>query len=324
MALKYAGLIELGVASGDSATVPVWVPTRYLRVIVRVEFRAFLQMIEWCTWRECNCVFQSAASRNKLPQQLYPRSACQCRPPGWTNRGASMCRGLWRTLPRWSQRHVHRLQIRQRRLQNFLETVAYHLLYFINCNTVSRLQVSSCNIATSLRLHIPTMAKSQRITKLPLIPLATDTVLLPGNGLRIPFAASRPDIPALLSQVYSTTAGKTSTQRFDAVHVICVPLNSPLLSKNGQRLIGDKKEKEEKELRKVEPAYAKKEDLFTWGCAAKISGVEGRGSGEFSLIVEGLSRVRISKVTQERPYFEGEVSYETDDGKHATIPNPLS
>lgn len=168
------------------------------------------------------------------------------------------------------------------------------------------------------------MAKSPRATKLPLIPLASDTVLLPGNGLRIPFAASRPDIPALLSQVYSTTAGKTSAQRFDAVHVICVPLNSPLLSKNGQRLIGDKKEEEGKELRKIEPAYAKKEDLFTWGCAAKISGVEGRGTGEFSLIVEGLSRVRILKVTQERPYFEGEVSYETDDGKHATIPNPLS
>ena len=164
------------------------------------------------------------------------------------------------------------------------------------------------------------MAKSQRATKLPLIPLAADTVLLPGNGLRIPFAANRPDIPALLSQVYSTTAGRTSAQRFDSVHVICLPLNSPLLSKNGQKLIGDRKDKEEKERRIVDPAHAKKEDLFTWGCAAKISGVEGRGTGEFSLIVEGLSRVRILKVTQERPYFEGEVAYEKDDGERAIIP----
>lgn len=175
---------------------------------------------------------------------------------------------------------------------------------------------------------IPIMTKAQRATKLPLIPLAADTVLLPGNGLRIPFAASRPDIPALLSQVYSKTAGKTSAQRYNAVHVICVPLNSPLLSKNGQKMIGDKREKDRngkdvKDARIPEPADAKKEDLFTWGTAAKISGVEGRGTGEFSLIVEGLSRVRILRVTQERPYFEGEVSYETDDGKHEIDPTRL-
>lgn len=162
------------------------------------------------------------------------------------------------------------------------------------------------------------MAKTQRATRLPLIPLAADTVLLPGNGLRIPFAASRPDIPALLSQVYSKTAGKNSAQRYDAVHVICVPLNSPLLSENGQKMIDAKKrDKDHKEKRTPEPAEARKEDLFTWGTAAKIGGVEGRGTGEFSLIVEGLSRVRILKVTQERPYFEAEVAYETDDGKHS-------
>ena len=167
------------------------------------------------------------------------------------------------------------------------------------------------------------MAKTLRATRLPLIPLAADTVLLPGNGLRIPFAASRPDIPALLSQVYSKTAGKNSAQRYDAVHVICVPLNSPLLSKNGQNMIGDKrkgKDGEDKERKGPEPAEARKEDLFAWGTAAKIGGVEGRGTGEFSLIVEGLSRVRILKVTQERPYFEAEVAYETDDGKHTFTP----
>jgi ATP-dependent Lon protease len=64
-----------------------------------------------------------------------------------------------------------------------------------------------------------------------------------------------------------------------------------------------------------EPADAKADDLFLWGTAAKISGVEGRGSGDFSLIVEGISRVRIHKVTQEKPYFEAEVVYESDGRK---------
>ncbi|OBT65835.1 ATP-dependent protease La [Pseudogymnoascus sp. 23342-1-I1] len=149
-----------------------------------------------------------------------------------------------------------------------------------------------------------------RVQTVPVIPLATDTVLLPGNGLRIPFAASRPDIPALLSQVYTRASGKPVSQRYHNAHVICVPLNSPLLSSNGQKLLTEDGKANKYTI--PDPASAKKDDLFTWGTAAKISGVEGRGTGEFSLIVEGVSRVRVLKVTQERPYFEAEVQYETD------------
>ncbi|KFY72680.1 hypothetical protein V499_07178 [Pseudogymnoascus sp. VKM F-103] len=155
-----------------------------------------------------------------------------------------------------------------------------------------------------------------RAQKVPVIPLAADTVLLPGNGLRIPFAASRPDIPALLSQVYTRASGKPASQRYHNAHVICVPMNSPLLSSNGQKLLTENelKDKDGKasKYKIPDPASAKKDDLFTWGTAAKISGVEGRGTGEFSLIVEGVSRVRVLRVTQERPFFEAEVQYETD------------
>ncbi|KFX97161.1 hypothetical protein V497_00032 [Pseudogymnoascus sp. VKM F-4516 (FW-969)] len=151
-----------------------------------------------------------------------------------------------------------------------------------------------------------------RAQKVPVIPLAANTVLLPGNGLRIPFAASRPDIPALLSQVYTRASSKPASQRYHNAHVICVPLNSPLLSSNGQKLLTEDKDGKENKHTIPDPASAKKKDLYTWGTAAKISGVEGRGTGEFSLIVEGVSRVRILKVTQERPYFEADVQYETD------------
>jgi len=60
-------------------------------------------------------------------------------------------------------------------------------------------------------------------------------------------------------------------------------------------------------------SVASKEDLFGYGVAAKISGVEGRGTGEFALIVEGIARIRIDKYTQERPFFEAEVTYLYDD-----------
>ena len=70
----------------------------------------------------------------------------------------------------------------------------------------------------------------------------------------------------------------------------------------------------------INPSSATKEDLFAYGVAAKISGVEGRGTGEFALLVEGVARVRIDKVTQERPFFEAEVTYEYDDGKYQSSP----
>jgi ATP-dependent Lon protease len=77
-------------------------------------------------------------------------------------------------------------------------------------------------------------------------------------------------------------------------------------------ITGDAKPKEKPD---INPASATKDDLFGYGVAAKISGVEGRGTGEFALLVEGVSRVRIEKLTQERPFFEAEVTYEHDDGR---------
>lgn len=151
--------------------------------------------------------------------------------------------------------------------------------------------------------------------RLPVIPLAKDTVLLPGIILRIPVPGDRSDIPALLSTVYSRAASKTPSQRLDNVNVVCVPLGSPLLSRTGQKTISEKGQTPDpKEVSNVNPSTASKNDLFGYGVAAKISGVEGRGTGEFALLVEGVARVRLDKVTQETPYFEADVTYKHDAG----------
>jgi ATP-dependent Lon protease len=156
------------------------------------------------------------------------------------------------------------------------------------------------------------MAPIKAIT-LPVIPLAKNTVLLPGIVLRIPVSGSRSDIPALLSNVYSLAAAKTPSQRLDNVNIAYVPLNSPFLTPNGQRMISqDKQASKPKERLDTSPYSATKDDLFGYGVAAKISGVEGRGTGEFALLVEGVARIRIEKITQERPFFEAEVKYEYD------------
>lgn len=150
---------------------------------------------------------------------------------------------------------------------------------------------------------------------LPVIPLAKDTVLLPGIVLRIPVAGNRPDVPALLSNIYSRAAAKTPSQRLDNVNIACVPLNSPFLTPNGQRMISqDERSPKEKERLDINPSRATKDDIFGYGVAAKISGVEGRGTGEFSLLVEGVARIKIGKITQEQPFFEAEVTYIHDEG----------
>jgi ATP-dependent Lon protease len=77
----------------------------------------------------------------------------------------------------------------------------------------------------------------------------------------------------------------------------------------------DKRSPKPKERLDINPSSAAKEDLFGYGVAAKISGVEGRETGEFGLIVEGVARIRIKKFTQEYPFFEAEVTYEYDEGK---------
>jgi len=156
-----------------------------------------------------------------------------------------------------------------------------------------------------------------KAVKLPVIPLAKDTVLLHGIVLRIPVTGNRPDISALLSSVYGRAASKTLSQRIDNVNVACVPLNSPFLTQNGQKMISHhEKGPKPKERLDINSANATNEDLFGYGVAAKISGVEGRGTGEFALLVEGIARIRIEKLTQERPYFEAQVVYEYDDGEH--------
>ena len=100
----------------------------------------------------------------------------------------------------------------------------------------------------------------------------------------------------------------------DGVHVACVPLASPYLTSTGQRMIGSDKDsgKERKtEDKDIDFASLRKEDLFGYGVAAKISGVEGRGTGEFALLVEGVERIKVERVKERREsgFLEGEVIY---------------
>lgn len=149
---------------------------------------------------------------------------------------------------------------------------------------------------------------------LPIIPLAHGSILLPGVTLRIP-VANRADIPALLSSVY--TRASTPKPDATAISIGCVPLNSPLLSPDGQRLLDNKSaiNWSEPDKSDTNPGKVKKGDLFAYGTVAKISGVQGRRPGELALIVEGVRRFKIYSITQNKPYFEAEVAYVDEDGK---------
>ncbi|CAO2654630.1 Nn.00g113630.m01.CDS01 [Neocucurbitaria sp. VM-36] len=138
---------------------------------------------------------------------------------------------------------------------------------------------------------------------LPLIPLAPPLAVLPGTTLKIPIT-NRSDVAAILAKIYSISP----TAKPDAaITVACVPLNSNSLGPDGQLLIEDAT-KGDKTVYESDPIQATKKDVFGYACVAKVSGVQGRRQGDLSLVVEGLERVRVVDVVQERPYFEGELA----------------
>lgn len=141
-----------------------------------------------------------------------------------------------------------------------------------------------------------------KTTKIPLIPLAKDTVLLPGVTLRIPLN-NRPDIANLLSSLVNRNRRDSGP-----ITIACVPLASSRLSKDGLRLIenGSESDNQEEE-ESVDAGQARKDDLFKYGTLAKIVGVQRRVYSEPYLLVEGIKRLSVAKVLKERPFFEAEV-----------------
>lgn len=149
---------------------------------------------------------------------------------------------------------------------------------------------------------------------LPLIPLAPPLAVLPGTTLKIPIT-NRSDVAAILAKIYSISP----TAKPDAaITVACVPLKSNTISPDGRLLIEDGRNNS-KALYENDPLQATKKDIYGYACVAKVSGVQGRRQGDLSLVVEGIERVQVVDVVQERPYFEGELAAVDE---HVEIANP--
>ncbi|KAI1386418.1 Lon protease-like protein 2, peroxisomal [Hypoxylon trugodes] len=154
---------------------------------------------------------------------------------------------------------------------------------------------------------------------MPVIPLGNKNVLFPGAVIRIPVPASRSDIPALLSNVY--TRASRASRRVDQIPVVCVPLNSPLLSRRGQLLL-DENSGQYTESLNVNKNNIRKDQLFAYGVSGKINAIQGQNGAEFNLLVQGVTRVSLEKVTQERPFFEARVIPNNDQASPAELQRP--
>ena len=187
-------------------------------------------------------------------------------------------------------------------------------LIFLLCELNRLYEGAQARLISSFNFHyqslyaFATMSGGPTRTLLPIIPLARNSVLLPGVTLRIP-VSNRPDIPALLSAVY-TKAAKPNADA-PSVQVGCVPMCSPLLSHEGQQLLEDSELRTRRTIERLaeDPGRIQDEgDLFGYGCIAKISGVQGRRPGELALVVEGVRRFRVERFTQFKPYLECEIT----------------
>lgn len=157
------------------------------------------------------------------------------------------------------------------------------------------------------------MARTPTAT-LPVIALPKGAVLLPGVFQRVGVSSNRPDFASLLATVYTRAASKSLNGRIDTVPIACIPLASSLLGPGGQLLIEPSGRADEPRLSYFNPARAEKGDLFGWGVTAKITGVEGRGTGDFTLLVEGVGRLKLEKLYSDKPYLEGKVTLYQDEG----------
>lgn len=139
--------------------------------------------------------------------------------------------------------------------------------------------------------------------KTSLVPLPKGTVLLPGVTARVPIS-NRPDLSNLLSSLMDRTSTSGENITFG-----CVPLNSPFLSKDGQRLLEDGAldDAKKEEYDAIDAGQARREDLFRHGTIGKVIGIQRRVYQEPSLLMQGVQRFSIKRVLKERPFFEAEV-----------------
>ena len=160
------------------------------------------------------------------------------------------------------------------------------------------------------------MPTRSRTATVPILPLPRGTVLLPGITQQIVVSSDRPDLSALLSSVYARAATQQHRGRIDAVSIACVPLASPLLGPRGHLLLTVSGHAGS-EPPEFNADKMRKSDLFGCGVAARIVGMQRQGgdSGDFSILVEGLARVHVDKISQERPCFEGKVTWYHDESK---------
>ncbi|KAL9049050.1 MAG: hypothetical protein Q9162_007421 [Coniocarpon cinnabarinum] len=145
--------------------------------------------------------------------------------------------------------------------------------------------------------------QSSRLETVPVIPLEYGSVLFPGKSVNIS-PANREDVSSVIAKYYSG-ALQTRTKDNSAL-VACVPLRSHYLSADGRKLIQDSSKSDPP---RAEPNISRvtKKDLFQYGCVARIAGIRGGRRGEVALVVEGQSRCKIERVTQEKPFIMASV-----------------
>jgi len=154
------------------------------------------------------------------------------------------------------------------------------------------------------------LLKKEQEDAYPILVLPYGTVLFPGRTLHIS-PANRPDVIAIIANYYS---GALRTKSKDNAPLInCVPLRSPYLSADGRKLI-ESATPDATGRKQSDSADISKDDLYNYGALAKINGIRGGKSGELAIVVEGVSRCKIQKVTQETPYFEATVQVFKDEG----------
>ncbi|KAI2624194.1 Lon protease-like protein 2, peroxisomal [Hypoxylon sp. NC1633] len=132
---------------------------------------------------------------------------------------------------------------------------------------------------------------------MPVITLRKEQVLFPSALVEIPIFNGPTELVPLLSNLI--TRAEESSTSVTQVPIVCVPLTSPLLNGDSQRP-GNTPGQYERSLNDRD------DQLFSYGVSGKITSILGR-NGTMVLVVQGIDRVSVQQVTQNRPFVEARV-----------------
>ena len=141
-----------------------------------------------------------------------------------------------------------------------------------------------------------------RPNPIPIFPLPNDVVLLPGAHVRVPVRGNSylQDIGSYIQDKGQAVKTGQDSKRVDSCFG-CVPVSSEVNS----------------DANTIGPGG--QENLFGFGTLSEILGVEDQGTTKTAVVIRGISRIKVQKISKAENLLMAEVTYPDNQGRPSDL-----